>query len=318
MSPQPGPQCKRVPAEQIQIAQGADILRVAMRFTALKPQGANECAGPCPVCGGTDRFSVNTRKQLWNCRGCSKGGNVISLVSHALGVSFAEAIDDLAGTAPKNDTPRRKTERDNLGFATAIWKETLPLTAEAKAYFTARDIDIDAAPAFGGMRFHARCPWGANGFTAPCIIARFTDAITNQPRGIWRKRIDNPAEKPRTLGPMQGCVIRLWPDEEVTTGLVIGEGVETTLAAATRIEHRGTLLQPAWACGGSGNLSALPVLAGIESLTILVDNDGNGSGQRAAETCARRWLNAGRDAIRLTPKTLCFDFNDVVRSRNNA
>jgi hypothetical protein len=27
-----------------------------------------------------------------------------------------------------------------------------------------------------------------------------------------------------SLGPTAGCVIRLWPDEAVTLGLVIGEG----------------------------------------------------------------------------------------------
>ena len=32
-------------------------------------RGKIERAGPCPVCGGTDRFSINTEKQLWNCRG---------------------------------------------------------------------------------------------------------------------------------------------------------------------------------------------------------------------------------------------------------
>jgi hypothetical protein len=54
-----------------------------------------------------------------------------------------------------------------------------------------------------------------------------------------------------------GCVIRLWPDEEVTQGLVLGEGVETTPAAATQIEC-GTLLRPAWAAGSSGNMAAFP------------------------------------------------------------
>ena len=44
---------------------------------------------------------------------------------------------------------------------------------------------------------------------------------------------------------------------------MLGEGVETTLAAATRIEHRGTLLQPAWAAGSAGNMAKFPVLTGI-------------------------------------------------------
>jgi Toprim domain len=94
-------------------------------------------------------------------------------------------------------------------------------------------------------------------------------------------------------------VIRLWPDDEVTLGLTIGEGVETVLAAATRIQHRGTLLQPAWACGGAGNLSAFRVITGIESLTILVDRDESGGGQDAAAVCASRWLDAEREVIRL-------------------
>lgn len=31
-------------------------------------------AGPCPACGGKDRFSINPRLEAWNCRGCGKGG----------------------------------------------------------------------------------------------------------------------------------------------------------------------------------------------------------------------------------------------------
>ena len=60
---------------------------------------------------------------------------------------------------------------------------------------------------------------------------------------------------------------------------MIGEGLETVAAAATRVEHRGTLLQPAWALIDSANLSGFPILAGIEALTVLVDHDVNGVGQ---------------------------------------
>lgn len=31
-------------------------------------------AGPCPVCGGKDRFSISPAKQAWNCRQCGRGG----------------------------------------------------------------------------------------------------------------------------------------------------------------------------------------------------------------------------------------------------
>jgi putative DNA primase/helicase len=114
-----------------------------------------------------------------------------------------------------------------------------------------------------------------------------------------------------SLGPTAGCVLRLWPDELVTLGLVIGEGLETVLAAATRIEHRGTLLQPAWAVGDAGHLAKFPVLAGIEALTILVDHDE--AGQRAARECRERWLAAGREVTALIPNGLGQDFNDIVQ-----
>jgi hypothetical protein len=233
----------------------------------------------------------------------------IDLVRHVSGATFAEA---------KARSAAAKGDDLNLRFAAHLWSDTLPLSAEAKAYFGRRGIDIEAAPDCGGLRWHPRCPWGPGGPPAPCVVARFTDAVSGRACGVWRRRIDEPTEKPRTLGPMAGCVIRLWPDDEVTTGLVIGEGVETTLAAATRIEHRRTLLQPAWACGGSGNLKAFPVLAGVEAFTILVDNDLSGGGQDAASVCARRWIEAGREVTRLTPKILGVDFNDIVRGRGAA
>jgi hypothetical protein len=88
--------------------------------------------------------------------------------------------------------------------------------------------------------------------------------------------------------------------------------METVASAAIGIRHKGTLLQPAWALLDRGNLGNFPVLAGIEALTILVDNDETGDGQADAETCAHRWRDAGREVVRLTPKTPGSDFNDIV------
>jgi putative DNA primase/helicase len=48
----------------IERARQADLLDVAQRFGALKRVGVSEYVGPCPVCGGKDRFSVNIKKQL--------------------------------------------------------------------------------------------------------------------------------------------------------------------------------------------------------------------------------------------------------------
>jgi phage/plasmid primase-like uncharacterized protein len=277
-----------------------------------------ELVGPCPVCAGRDRFAVNVRRQLWNCRQCAKGGDVIDLVRHIDGVSITEAVATLTGdqarpirtatTAPAaidNDDDERK----RLEAALRIWRESTDIEGTGgEAYFRRRGITLADVPNYGGLRWHPRCPW-ENG-TAPCVIARFTDAVTGEARGIWRRPVDG--GKPKSLGSMGGCVIRLWPDEDVTTGLVIGEGVETTLSVATRFVLRGTLLRPAWAVASAGNLENFPVLPGIEALTILADNDSNGRGQEAAKRCATRWAEAGREVVRFTPHKTNSDFNDMV------
>jgi CHC2 zinc finger len=71
---------------------------IARRGIRLQGRGS-ERVGPCPDCGGHDRFSINIKKQLWNCRGCGYGGDVIALVRHLDGLSFGEAVRLLTGAA---------------------------------------------------------------------------------------------------------------------------------------------------------------------------------------------------------------------------
>jgi hypothetical protein len=198
-----------------------------------------------------------------------------------------------------------------------IWQQAEPIGDVARAYLVRRGIALENLPIElpRAMRWHPTCPWEQG--TRACLVALWTDVLTNAPRAIHRRPLTDAGEAAAhwyALAPTAGCVIRLWPQEDVAHGLVVGEGIETTLAAATRIEHRHTLLQPAWACGDAGHLAALPALPGIEALTILVDRDANGTGQRAAHQCAQRWKTAGRWVFRLTPRTEGADFSDVVRS----
>jgi hypothetical protein len=312
-------------ADQIRLASGADILEVARRYVRLKRIATNEWAGPCPVCGGRDRFGVNARKRLWNCRGCGMGGDVISLAQYAGGLTFAEAIATLCGNPSKpvrivGSPPARDPDDEdaarNRGSALRIWESARSIRGTlAESYLVrVRSIDIEQLIELDDvLRFEARCPFG--GERLPCLIALVHDIVTDAPKAIQRTALSPDGRKidRRSLGRTRACAIKLWPDAEVTQGLVVGEGLETTAAAATRVEHLGTLLRPAWAVLARTNLRDFPVLAGLEALTILVDADESGDGQKAASVCARRWLDAGREVIRLTPKTLGTDFDDIVR-----
>src|SRR5262249_34062081 len=156
-------------------------------------------------------------------------------------------------------------------------------------------------------RFHPACSFGP-GRRLPCIVTLMRSARTDEPVAIHRTAISSQMTKVGvlSLGPLKDGVIKLWPDSYVERHLSIGEGQETTLSGMI-VAYRG----PAWAAGSAGIMRRFPVLAGIETLTILVDNDQSGAGQDAARECSARWTAAGRDVIRLVP-TSTGDFNDLV------
>ncbi len=188
--------------------------------------------------------------------------------------------------------PDRADEAGRVDLALKIWDAAGPLkNSLGWRYFTERRglhvglLDLDHC-----LRFHV-------GFSA--VVALMTDAITNEPVGVHRtflkadatKNVDQGQKGKKMLG-KQG-VIRLSPDEIVTDGLGITEGIETGLA----IMLEGW--RPVWCATSCGGIERLPVMAGIEHLTIFADNDR--AGIHAAQTCADRWHQAGRDAEVRTP-----------------
>ena len=89
-----------IDAQMVEIARHFLIERVIAE-RGIKLRGKIERVGPCPVCAaGRDRFAVNVRKQLWNCRICGEGGSdAISLVRFLDGCDFASAVGDLGRNA---------------------------------------------------------------------------------------------------------------------------------------------------------------------------------------------------------------------------
>ena len=90
-------------------------------------------------------------------------------------------------------------------------------------------------------------------------------------------------------------VVRLWP--RIGSRLVVGEGIETTLAAATRIPYAGQPLTPAWSAVSANGVKILAPIDGVAELILLVDHDDPGKDAEAA--CSRRWRQAGRKVVPL-------------------
>jgi Toprim domain len=62
--------------------------------------GRIERCGPCPRCEGNDRFSINVKKRVFNCRQCGAKGDVIDLVRFLDGCDFIAAGTTLTGEPP--------------------------------------------------------------------------------------------------------------------------------------------------------------------------------------------------------------------------
>src|SRR5713101_5971930 len=108
---------------------------IARRNITLRGRGSERC-GPCPVCGGTDRFSINTAKQVWNCRGCARGGDIIELVMHLDGVDFIAACHSLAGDVKPTLKPTPSSRVSNGG---EFWRAAVPIAGTlAETYLRGR------------------------------------------------------------------------------------------------------------------------------------------------------------------------------------
>ena len=88
------------------------------------------------------------------------------------------------------------------------------------------------------LRFLARCPFGP-GTLRPCLLALMRDPESDEPIGIQRIALELQEGRVCKIDRMalgRIGVVKLWPAGPT---LVVGEGLETTLAAATRIPYRG-------------------------------------------------------------------------------
>lgn len=140
-----------------------------------------------------------------------------------------------------------------------------------------------------------------------CIVAIMTHPLSAKPTGgISRTYLTSDGRKvgkARGLGP--AGVVRLSRGEDILTGLFVAEGLETALAGVS------IGLRPMWSTGSTSIMAKLPVVNGIECISILADNDTTGAGKKAASELQRRWLAAGREARVWLPKS-CGDLNDIL------
>lgn len=80
----------------------------------LKKAGRN-FRGLCPFHGEkTPSFMVNDEKQIYHCFGCNEGGNIFKFVMKYEGLTFPEAVEQLAGRSGVI-LPKKEVTREEIG-----------------------------------------------------------------------------------------------------------------------------------------------------------------------------------------------------------
>lgn len=164
-------------AKAISMREMVDRLGIA----GLRPAG-NELVGPCPLCGGRDRFGINLRSNAFLCRKCDlRGGDQVALTMGVLGMDFRAALQWICGDAPAEidaaelerrrkraaEVERKQREAAEryrahaIRDARTIWAKSRPGSeGVVRAYLAARGLGSDVLPVLpGDLHFIARHPY---------------------------------------------------------------------------------------------------------------------------------------------------------------
>lgn len=208
---------------------------------------------------------------------------------------------------PRSLTPMRMKSRQTAEpdkRAMKIWSEGFEAIGTLVAsYLRKRGITLPPPPS---LRFHARL-WHNSRETCPAMVALITNAVTDEPMAIHRTYLDHTGHKSNLdpnkmmLGPTAGGIVRLGKGDD---GLLIGEGIETTLSGMQ------ATARPGWAALSTSGLKTLILPGHVREVTLLADGDA--PGLKAAHEAASRWTKCGvRVRIAKAPNGL--DFNDLIQ-----
>ncbi|MFM2398530.1 MAG: hypothetical protein RL341_687 [Pseudomonadota bacterium] len=140
-----------------------DVVEVVGRYVQLKKGGAN-FMGLCPFHNEkSPSFTVSPTKQFYHCFGCGEHGTAITFLMNYQGMSFPDAVEDLARNAgmvvPQERTidpqeaQRRKDERlaltEVLAKAAVFYKNELRGAPRAVEYLKRRGLSGEIAARFG-------------------------------------------------------------------------------------------------------------------------------------------------------------------------
>lgn len=266
-----------------------------MQALGIDPQFLRGKHGPCPACGGTDRYRFDDKdgRGTWYCSRCGSGDG-FELLRKVFGWSFADAarqVDRIVGTVPAGAIAPTRTEESKVLALRAAWKASQPVTKGDPVWlYLNRRLGLDMVPA--DLRLHPALRYtdedgeDLGRFPAMLALLRYPDGSGASIHRTYLTEAGGKAPVPKPKKIMSGkslntAAVRLGPAGQC---LGIAEGIETALAASRRF------CVPVWAATNAVLLESWAPPAGVKRVLIAGDNDAGASwaGQAAAFNLARR------------------------------
>jgi putative DNA primase/helicase len=255
--------------------------------------------GPCPICGGKDRFRYDLKSDMGSyfCSGCGAGTGIHLLaltqqISHQDAWRKVETVIGAAREIKPIAVDHRKRISEILLSCQIDW--------QIKAYFNSRGLEPPQDAMLG--RYYL------DNELTQCIVLKA--AKGNKLAGLHCTYLKEGKKLARRMycvsdGSMVGSAIRLAPLGDSDT-LLVGEGVETVLSA---MKIYGL---PGWAAMDAGKLEKVEIPKHIKRVVIVADNDHSFTGQASAYSLAKRLKLSGLEVDVKFPDEIGKDFNDVL------
>lgn len=269
--------------------------------------------GPCPICGGKDRFRWDNKqgKGTFFCSNCGAGSGA-KLLMLAKGWDYkrcAEEIEKVIGSAKVEASREVMSDAKLREAMQSRWKR-------AERVLPGSPVDLYLQKRLGRQIEVPSTLRSDAGRPAMVAIVQAPDdvAATAHITLLTEDGEKAPTDKVRLFMPgsiAMGSAVRLGPAGEQ---LGIAEGIETALAAS--ILHK----VPVWAALNERLLQQFEPPPGVKRLLIFGDNDRNCVGQCAAYTLGKRLMLRRKDAIPcevLIPEVRGDDWNDVLKKYVN-
>jgi putative DNA primase/helicase len=284
--------------------------------------------GPCPVCGGKDRFRFDDKGGTGSfyCSQCGPGDG-IELVKRMRQVEFRQAarlIEEHLGEAPLSRSGQYRPQADGQKREEmiALWSRSSPITLgdhagqylHERTRLTTFPSCLRVSPDERYLESGSRPSWH------PAMVAKVdpSDAAValGERAAIHRTYLSTFPTKADVAAPRKmmgampsGAAVRLMQHEDV---LGIAEGIETALSASVLFNV------PVWAALTAGLLQDWTPPPSVSTVFIFGDNDLSNTGQAAAYTLAQRLKAGGLTVSVEIPQMTGCDWNDVQQRSLNA